>query len=98
MSKFILKNMEEDGDSGWVTAGAVSDQRQRLMIHVDGDLDGATVTVNLRPVGSTRDGLTNDDLTFDAPDMLSFPIAAGMEIKATVTDAGSSTDIDVWIG
>ena len=100
MAKYLLKEQTENGDSGWIATSscfARADQ-QTGILHVDGPFDGATVTIRTRPAGSTRDGQIVEDGVFTEGAAKETALSPSMMVKATVTDAGSSTDIDVWLG
>lgn len=70
---------------------------QDSIVYCSGTFDGATVTVEYGP---TADGPwdTEADLTFTAAGRISTNWTARTHVRATVSAAGASTDVSVWVG
>jgi len=100
MAKFLLQGASTNTDSGWVNISdcfSKSDQPDANLV-VDGDPDGCTVTITVRPKGSSRSGVVLENGTFTAADCKAHQLSGDLQIKAAITSAGASTDIDVWVG
>lgn len=70
---------------------------QDSVVYCDGTFDGATVTVEYGP---TEDGpwFTADEVTFTAKGHSASVLTARSHVRATVSSAGASTSVSVWVG
>lgn len=65
-------------------------------VFVYGTWDSAQVDIEVSPDGSTWVAL-GGDMAFTEDGVQNFDLAAGVKVRATVTSAGASTSVSVWV-
>lgn len=74
-----------------------SSERQTWTIIADGTWDSASLQLDFGP---TADGpwQTSSDVTFDADGAQITELSRELWVRATLSSAGGSTDVNLWVG